>query len=146
MAVKRAKSRKGLLRQVRGARDQIQRAATDGIIAIDYSFVAAAEHLAHCQGDGEAGHAWAQGFSAKEFHARWHSVADAVSGTPSVFGVLIFARLFQLHPDLHTHVISELLFTRPFCGDDDPRFRKFMSIEDRLRSSVLPSDMSATLA
>jgi hypothetical protein len=142
VAAKRAKSRNGLLRQIRGARGQIEKAASDGIIAIDYSFVAAAEYLTHFQGDLEAGHAWAQGFSAKEFHAHWRSVTHAVSGTPLVFGAVIFARLFQLHPDRHTHVISELLFTRPLCADDDPRFGKFITIADGLRTSVLPSSTS----
>jgi hypothetical protein len=137
VAAKRVKSRKGLLRQIKGARDQIERVAPDGIIALDYSYVAAGEHF---RGDLENGHAWAQSFSAREFHARWGSVSDAVSGTPSVFGALIFVRLFQLHPDLHTHVISELLVTRPFCGDADPRFGRFSTIADRLRTSVLPSD------
>lgn len=139
VAAKRAKSRKGLLRQIRGGRDQIERTAIDGVIAVDYSFIAAAEQATYFRGDLEAGHAWAQGFSAKEFHARWRFVGDAVSGAPSVFGALIFARLFQLHPDLHTHVISELLFTRPFCGNDDLRLGKFIAIADRLRTSVLPS-------
>jgi len=139
VAAKRVKSPRGLVRQIKGARDQIEKAATDGIIAVDYSFVAASEQSAYFRGDLEAGHAWAQDFSAREFHARWHSVARAVARTPSVFGALIFTRLFQLHPDRHTHVITELLFARPFCGDDDPRFLRFITIEDQLRSSVLPS-------
>ena len=138
VAAKRVKSRKSLLRQIKSARDQIDKAATDGIVAMDYSFVAAAEYLTHFRGDLEAGHTWAQGFSSREFHARWRSVAGAVSGVPSVFGAMIFTRLFHLHPDRHTHVISELLFTRPFCGSDDPRFGKFMTIAERLRGSVLP--------
>ena len=143
VAAKRVKSRKNLLWQIKRARDQIAKAPADGIIAIDYSYVAAAEHVPNLEGDLEAGHSWAEGFSAREFHARWHSLADAASGIPSVFGVMIFARFFQLHPDLHTHVISVLLFTRPLCGNDDSRFGKFVTIEGRLRSSVLPSDTKA---
>jgi hypothetical protein len=139
VAVKRVKSSNAFLKEIQSACDQIKRTGKDGIIALDYSYVAAGQNAPYLKGDLNAGHAWAHGFSTREFHARWRSVVGKVSRTPEVFGVFIVARLFQLHPDMRTHVISELLVSRPLCDNGDPRMERFAAIEDRLRTSVLPN-------
>ncbi len=143
VAVKRVKSRPALIAAIRQARDQISRHELDGIVALDYSFIAASDNSPYASGDLDAACAWMQQFSEREFHPVWPKIQKIVSKCQHVIGIIIITRLLHLHPDHHTHQISELMFSRPTCVPSDRRFDAFIAIEERLSTSVLPPRLHA---